>query len=172
MARQGKYAEIVKTLPRLPEDADYQQKVNAVKELLLQGELEMPDGMGYPSSGMIAHAYREARDKKDDLEDELKATQLKLTALEQLLDDRYENDGIKSCVLDDGSTVGIQLEPHASVVDRNANRAWAVANGYESQLSLPWQTINAITKQHRLDGQPDPDGVSVFSKTKVVLRRG
>jgi hypothetical protein len=74
--------------------------------------------------------------------------------------------------LDDGASVRVQYEPHATVVDREANRKWAIANGLENLLSLPWQTVNALTKESLLKGEPEPDGISVTSYPKIVYTKG
>jgi len=46
---------------------------------------------------------------------------------------------------------------------------WCVAEGLERQMSLPWQTTNSLTKARLLEGEPEPDGVTCYAKTKVRL---
>jgi hypothetical protein len=68
--------------------------------------------------------------------------------------------------------VGLQFEPYAVVKDKDAARLWAMANGFERTLQMPWQTLNAEVKERLLNGLAEPDGVVAHSKPKLVRRRG
>jgi hypothetical protein len=48
---------------------------------------------------------------------------------------------------------------------------FVAGGGLERLMSLPWQTVNSLSKERLLDGQPPPPGVDVFAKTKIVLRK-
>lgn len=119
----------------------------------------------------LAKIYRDIRIMKSAFEDQEKVTNVLLEAYKQLLVDQYEVEGISSLKLDNGSSIRTQPEPHAQVTDKDANRKWAIENGLENSLSLPWQTVNALTKEALLQGNEPPDGVTAVSITKVVYTK-
>ena len=71
--------------------------------------------------------------------------------------------------LSSGHSVRTQVEPNAVVRDKSVYRQWCVDNGFGELMVLPWQTTNSITKERLEDGNPEPEGIEVFSRTKVVL---
>jgi hypothetical protein len=159
----GKYSGgVMDGLPRAaPSDPSFQEKVDLAKRTLT---------LSTPAE--LASAYRALRKQKDALDDEAKTLNIQVAAIEQALWDSYEANGISSIKLEDGASVSVQLEPAASVRDHDALRAWAVANGYERSLTMPWQTVNAVAKERLLAGEPSPDGVELAVRTKTVLRKG
>jgi len=71
--------------------------------------------------------------------------------------------------LPDGSTVRVDQEPQARVMDKEAFRLWCIANGYERQMKLHHGTMNGIVKERALAGEPGPDGTETYAYTKVVF---
>lgn len=116
--------------------------------------------------------FCELREERDRLEDERKAVDAKIEALTRLIIDSYEERGVQSVKLDSGASVSMQVEPYAQVVDRDAFREWCIKNGLANALQLPWQSTSSLTKERLLAGDPEPDGVQAFCKSKLVLRRG
>jgi hypothetical protein len=162
----SKYAHIIDGLPRqLGTEPAYQLKINAVKTAMRN-----EDGFKLHASA-LARAYLAIRKEKDTIKEQLSEVDIRLTAISQLLADQYEVEATSSVKLDDGSSVSVQLEPHASVVDRDALRAWAIATGLERSLALPPQTTIALTKERLLQGLPEPDGVKAHVRSKIVYRR-
>lgn len=163
----GKYAEVVKGLPKLPSsDAGFQEKVMARKRELIDN-----DPLKMRSASALAAEYRRLRDSKDEVEQVVSRLNLELEAIGQLLIQQYEADDTSSIALATGGSVSTQLEPYAQVTDRDACRTWAIENGLERSLALPWQTANAIVKERLLKGEPEPPGMKAFVRTKIVLRR-
>jgi hypothetical protein len=163
----GKYAEVVKTLPRLPaSDAGFQEKVASRKRELIDN-----DPLKMRSASALASEYRRLRDSKEEVEQVMSRLNLELEAIGQLLIQQYEADGTSSIALATGGSVSTQLEPYAQVTDRDACRQWAIAEGLERQLALPWQTANSLVKDRLLKGEPEPPGMKAFVRTKIVLRR-
>lgn len=163
----GKYANVLKTLPKLLGDnPSYQIKVNAVKDEVKAD----PDYRQHAS--YLAWRYAELRAEIDDKEAGVSELRMELEAISQLLQDQYEAEGTTLLRLDSGASVAVQPEPYAQVVDKDAFRRWAIANGYEESLALPWQTTNSITKERLLAGEACPAGVTAFVKNKLVLRKG
>lgn len=160
---KGKYSAITPNLPRLDEEKpERQEKLNRIKaELTKNGSL---------SAATIAKLYAISREDMDRLNEEKSVIQLQLDAIEQLLKDRYEEEGLDMVRLDSGASVSVQNEPYAVVKDREAFRLWCLANGYEREMTLHPGTTNSIVKELLLAGEPPPPGVAAFSRTKLYLR--
>lgn len=147
----------------------------------------------------LAQTYMRLRARKDVLKATLSSVQLRLDALMQLIVDQYlvedatsiklsggvnyednlkavlgevERVPIQSIVLPTEPTVRLQFEPYTQVVDKPLNRQWAESMGLKDQLSIHWQTLNFHTKERLEHGEPDPDGVKVYAKPKIVLMKG
>jgi len=183
-------------------EPEYQEKVNAVKRKILEPIPDGVEQEEFPSSAVedfvgditamlqvlndkmiravagdrkavqLARVFRDLRTIKSALEQQEKVTNVLLDAYGQLLVDQYEVEGTTSITLTDGGKVRTQYEPHAKVVDKDANRKWAIANGLENSLTLPWQTVNALTKEALLNGDDAPDGVEAISRPKIVYTKG
>ncbi len=163
MARKGKYADVIDALPKYQgNDPSYQEKIEAVKNSILA-----EDPINRYASTLVQR-YVEIRAEKDAVEEVLKEIQLRLDATSQLLVDSYEVEGTSSMKLVDGPTVRVQYEPHAQVINSELLRQWAITQGLERDLQLPWQTTNKITKEMLLNGENEPDGVVAWSKAKIV----
>jgi hypothetical protein len=170
----SKYAGIIDDLPALPtEDPSYQEKVNEVKASIRAEHVHVPES--------LAKEYQIVRTAKEDLAEELALIQLRLTAVEQLLIEAYENDepgfglygaGPNTVKMANGASVAIQLEPCGKVEDRDRFRLWCVANGLENSLQLHAGTMNSITKERLLEGKDAPDGVKAYVRPKIVWRKG
>lgn len=125
------------------------------------------------NAGTVAKMYRDIRKVKNAMDEQEKTLNIIKAAYEQVLVDQYEAEGMTNLSLDDyiGGAVRYELQPHGAVKDKDANREWAMKSGLERSLSLPWQTINALTKQALLDGLDPPDGVEVTARVKVVYTK-
>lgn len=154
-------------LPRLTEDhteeggGKQRDKINAHKDRVKDF-----------TTSELAHEYTRLRDEKDDIEDELKALNAKLTAVTEMLTDRFESEELTSIGTANGYRVSSQVKPYASVKDKEAWLKWVHENGYDSNLSVPWQTMNSITTQLLEGGYAPPDGVEVYLKSTFRLSRG
>lgn len=163
----GKYAHLVDKLPKiLPEKTPYQEKIEEVKRQIL-GEHEVE---WLPASTLAAD-YRAIRDEIDALEEQVSKATLRLEAVSQMMINQFDVEGLGSLTIADGATVRVQVEPYAQVKDKEAFRLWCIANGLEQSLCLPWASTNSITKERLLSGQPEPDGVEAWQKSKIVLKR-
>jgi hypothetical protein len=127
---------------------------------------------GRRHASVFAKIQRTIRQVKAAHEEEVEARiNLLLMAMEQLVVDQYEVEGTTSIQLDGGGTVRVQYEPHAVVKDREPYRKWCVNEGLETQMSLAWQTTNALLKQRLLEGLDPMPGVEAYSKAKVVVAK-
>jgi hypothetical protein len=160
----SKYAGVIDQLPKmLNTEPAYQEKVNAVK-LNLAGE--------FASASALASEYVMLRGEEDQLDEQLSSLHLRMAAIEQMTTEQFEAEGATSMKLVSGHSLSVQVEPYTRVVDKDATRLWAIANGLERSLALPWQTLNAISKERLLAGEPGPDGTELSARTKLVLRKG
>lgn len=165
MAR-GKYDHIINKLPRfLGSEPEYEVKVTAVKQAMLTEDPALRQ------ASAIAEKYAEMRIEADAYDELMKEFNLRRAAIENLLEEAYEVEGTKSLGLLSGETIRVQYEPHAVTRDKIATRRWAIIHGYEDSLVLPWQSLNKITKDELLAGNPEPDGVVAHAKWKIVMTR-
>jgi hypothetical protein len=147
---------------------------------------------GRPWAAEYARAWHEIRDLRDaiaGLDGRLGAL---LEAMQELMTDAMENEGIKSIKLADGRGVNTYDEPFAQVVDKDRYREWCVHtcdcgmrddnhnegnphwDGHapvtlERSMQLPWSTTNALNKRRLERGLPEAPGVTSWAKT--VVRR-
>lgn len=161
----SKYASILAKLPRLiGEEPEYRKKVEAVAAA-------MKDDPTFESNGSaLARTYVAARAEKAAAEAVLSEINLRIAAVESLLSPQYEAEGTSTIKLDTGESVAIQPEPYAMVADRDAFRQWCLDNGYADAMTLHHQTMNSITKERLLNGEPEPNGVKCYVRDKFVLR--
>lgn len=166
---KSKYAAVLPGLPRLGPETTYQQRVDILKaEMINTNPLK------------LVEQYIAVRRELDTLDATFKWLNLQLEALTQLLvasqdqgDDCWGQYGVgdNAVRLPSGDTVRVKSEPYGRVADKEAFRQWCIANGYERQLQLWPQTMNAITKERLLDGQNPPEGVEVYRKDSLVFVR-
>lgn len=164
----GKYDGIIHKLrlARLGEEPKYQEKVNIVKQ-------EIRESLGARlQASILAGLYEAERDEKAKIQELLSEINLKITALEQLIDEVYEVEDVTNIKLANGSAINVQREPYAQVVDRDEVRIWAIKTGLERSLTLPWQTLNSHVKELLTLGEPLPPGVKLWSRSSVRLTRG
>jgi hypothetical protein len=196
---RGKYAKVIDQLPRsFGTEPNYQAKIDSVRDQILKrpeyegaivldsrkireivaGEREvwlaltqdlikMSKGERYGST--LAKCYRDVRWVKEAL---VSNVNLVMEAYLQLMADQYENEGVTSLTLEDGTNIRVQEEPHAKVVDQDAFRAWVIAEGLERSLQLPWQTTNKIAKDRLLAGEAEPPGIELSRRVKIVKTEG
>ncbi|CAB4189676.1 hypothetical protein UFOVP1196_7 [uncultured Caudovirales phage] len=162
----GKYDAVIQKLPRsLNTEPAYQLKVNAVKDAMREE---------YPlQAGALGVLYAELRAEKEYFESHLSDVNLRIKAAEQLLADQCEVEGENSVWVPHGGgyTIRMQVEPYAAVVDKEAFRQWCIAQGLERDMGLLWTKTNSITKELLLEGQPEPDGVTISAVTKFVMSK-
>lgn len=196
----GKYAGITSKLPKYENpDVSYAQKTRDRKaELLVSDNGLQPDEtdkavnekleqalqllteanhliIGYlkgsQSPALVGRAYKTIRIMKDRMAEQEYDVNLTIAAFEQLLPEIYEREDMTNVHMANGGSVGVQWEPYAKVVDRDAHREWCIKEGLIRSMTIPWQTTNALTKERLISGLPAPDGVEASAKPKVVLRK-
>lgn len=198
----GKYDAILaaNNYPKVLEEPGRQAKIDAMKTEILDGPadeegpitqeeaLEVMEGVkdtmlklvtrlqkmsqGKRQGRILMHVWRTLRQVKDLYEVGEKELNLVLDAYAQLLIDQYENEGTSTIKDIHGNGARTEAAPYASVIDKDAVRKWAMKNGFERELQMHHQTLNAIMKRLLLEGQPTPDGIKIGTHTKVVIING
>jgi len=192
----SKYESIVDKLPReFGTESHFQEKVNEIKKQILESPPDEKDLSsdaledlvievtalqsvindslikavgGQPTAARLTQIWTDLRKMKDSFDEQEKVTNALLEAYKQILVDQCEEEGLATVKFRDGSGMRLQYEPNGRVVDREANRKWAMNTGLENLLSLPWQTVNSLTKQALLRGEDAPPGVEATTRVKVV----
>ena len=165
-SKNKSYHDMLRKLPPLPSEDPPERKVrlDAAREAIL-----IEEG-GNPTAPALVHRYKVLRDAKDAAEAVVKDINLQLDAVSELLADQFDAEDVTSLRTKE-ALVSVYVEPYTSVQDHDSLREWCIAQGLERSLRLPWQTVNSITKQRLEDGLPEPDGVTIFAKTKIRLER-
>jgi len=177
---KGKWGHLVGVLPKLEkaETPERQDQIDLLRQEIIEEYQKEHDG-AVPTSGYLVDQYLACRDAKDAVKAQLHDLELELETLTKMITDNYEAEGISNLHTSDGASVGMHYEPFVVVKDKDANRQWAVKNGLERLLSLPWQTLNSEVKAALESGKAvydgeklvgGPDGVDVFLVTKFTKR--
>lgn len=159
---RGKYKGLV--LPRmLGVKPSALQKVQALREQIIQD----PEFKRHASS--IAQTYAALRVEAEEKAAELDEIKTRLTAVLLIMNEQYENEDTLSLTLAGVGSIRVQPEPHAIVMDKEANRRWCKEHGYEGLMVVPWGTINRVTKEMLMAHKGEPTGVTAFMRPKVVF---
>lgn len=189
----SKYADVIGGLdPLPPEEPEYQAKIQTVKdqigilpaetlgemyEIARRGELDEPTRDTFIDG--LADTIQLLG--KEGVEEILSRINLRIAAMEQLLSESYDREedgwglygGSPTTVrLPNGTSISVQPEPSAKVLDKEVFRLWCIRNGLEGSLQLHPSTAIALAKERLLAGEPDPDGMKTYSRVKVVMRKG
>jgi len=154
----GKYVSVIGNLERLPTERSerVKEKVSALRGQRME---------------VLGETYVDLRAEKKAAEEVLSEIEERLAAVEFVLVDSFEAGNISSIkIFDRDKTISHQKAPHATVQDKQALREWCLNNNMGDELTLPWQTLNALSKELLLSGQPEPDGVKLYSRDTLVLR--
>jgi hypothetical protein len=132
----------------------------------LREEMSKLGGKSIPE---IAVVLNERREEKENLEKALKDTNLCLEAATRVLLNEMETQQVDS-IKTAGYSYSRSPEPYPQTTDREALRAWALAE-MPDNLALPFQTLRALTKQRLEDGDALPPGVEAFIKWGISRRK-
>lgn len=164
MAKPGKYAHVISKLPRLlGEEPANRDKVNAVKDAI-----RAEPGFQLHAS-TLAKMYAEIREEKEAVEVTLSEVNVRLNAVSEMMIEQFEVEGVTTLKSASGRAISVSLQPYTQVVDKEACRLWAIAQGLEQQMTLPWMTLNGLAKKMLLEGEEPPAGTTIFAKTQIRL---
>lgn len=158
MAKKGKYAHVINTLPKFPGEVERRDIVEAVKQeiknapaLLTEHTVEelvdeMDDSFKYlvdilkRETGGKQHAaefgrvYAELRSIKDMISSWESDVNLLLEAYQWLMIEQMEVEGLTAMRLANGQPVSTFDEPYAQVVDKEAFRRWCMTPADECMV--------------------------------------
>lgn len=160
--------------PPLPEDSDYQQKINAVKDALRTRVASgVAKGEAASDHAAIVAMFEAAYDEKDRLEEATSANNLEIAALEQMLRVSMETQGVQDGFKSERFTYFPQPSPYPKVDDKAKLLAWVKESGQEELLSLNYQTLRGIVAEALgpNGSRVIPDGVTVFVKESISRRK-
>jgi len=157
----GKYSHVLEGLAKeVRGDASSRERVDEIKEKL--------DGH---SSAELANAYGALRLEKANHEALEKDLNLRITAVEETLWSKFEDEEITSLKLKNGRTVRVEVAPVAKVIDKLSLAQWVRDNGLERLLSLHASTVTSLSNERLLAGEPLPSGVELKTRTKTVYTK-
>jgi hypothetical protein len=157
----GKWTAFKSKLSAFELEPDYAAKVEAAKGAYI--------GL---STAEMAWEFSLNRNTKQKLENEIKLTNIELEALSQLLVNDLESSDMQKVQLTSGETCYINSEPYTTVIDKEKLMAWVKKSKLQNLLTLPWQTLNGMSKGRLLSGREPISGTSVFLKTAIRIRGG
>lgn len=164
---KSKYAHVIGKVPKEMPGGEprFRDAVEARKRELVGVETAL---IGRVKPAALGLRYQAIRKQKELLSEQESALNVEQAALEELLQTVFEEEGLKSLQLEDGSTIAVSHEPQATVIDKEGLIAWAKENGYERMLTLYAQTVNSIAKEILAEGGEvamgeAPDGTPILT---------
>ena len=162
----GKYSSLRGKIPDFVPEANYQTKVNERKQELL-GDVPNPE---HANVAYLAYLYSSQRDKKSELEDQVKDINMTLAALEQVIGEKMQTDQQQSLTLTGGASLYLQDDIYPATEDRNAVIQWVKDTNQEQLLSITPQTLKGLVRTLLEEGKDVMPGVKVFLKTGLRFR--
>lgn len=163
----GKYSHLKGKLTQFTEESDYQQKVNNKKaEILTEMKLDGQEASMFNLGDILVRA----RLRKANLEAEVKAENLIIAAMTQVLVDRLESEDYTSLKLNNGVSLSIKDDVYCSVADKKAFYDWIEETDQMDLLTVNYQTMSALTKGYLTDGKEAPPGVATYFKQGITVR--
>lgn len=161
----GKYDALTARLPKLPvelqqDDPNRQYEVEQKKKLIVERT---------PSA--LVTQYAALRKESEAMDETQHDLGLRKEAMEQLLIEVYEGEGITNLNVKGVGALRTQYAPYTRVTDKAELHAWCLEKGFGSQMTLPWMTLNSTVSEILLSGEEPPPGVDVYIKPKLVLTR-
>ena len=192
----SKWEKVLPSLtPLPPEDDKLQTEINGIKQEITDAETHTPESLAktyirtrmgeIEDPQLVNSTFAEFADQvmtlfgKEGLELLLKKVNKRLMAISQLLDESLDRDepgwgqygaGPTTVKLSSGATVSVQYKPACKVKDKEQFRRWCIDNGLEQSLQLWPTTMQSISSQKLLEGEPLPDGVVAHSTYTIVYR--
>ncbi len=150
------------SLPLLKEEGPYQRRVDLTKDDI-RAEEDFQDTPAH-----LARLYMAQRKLKDEVEALLKDVNLRLTAITQMLDEKFDEQGLDAVRID-GRLVSVSRKPYPIVTDPEAYLKWVIRKGLKNKLSVHWQTTRAIVTERLENGEAPPPGVEVYLQPSFRL---
>jgi len=147
----GKWSHLVGKLKDKPVDPSYEEALLArVDELMSQDK------------ATLAATYDKYEEHVIKIEKDLKETKFLQEAISRAMLRKFADEGLESAVIGGHKWTPVP-EPYASVSDKALFLAWAEEHMHDN-LTIPWQTLNAVAKAALESGDELPAGTDVFLK--------
>jgi hypothetical protein len=157
----GKYSNLKGKLVKFEVEPEWQQKIDQLK----------PDMMKLKNAD-LGELFSGLKDRKSELEGQIRELNTQLEAISQVLIERMETDAIQNFKTSDGTTIFIKDEPYTSTSDKQALFQWIRDTEQEDLFSVHYQTLSAIVKERLESGEELPPGVAVYMKSSIQRRAG
>lgn len=175
MSKGSKWAFLKGKYDKLPLDADYQAKVDAVlnspapKWALGIADSDLELSIRLLSDEQVKQLYLRTRKRSDNLAKKMAVLNLEEEAFCRLFCERFEDAGEMSKTFTDGVTIRVSSEPYPTCKDKGALDKWLEKKGLLGLKTLNFQTMQSMVKE-RLEGKVNealPDGIEVYLKDKL-----
>ena len=161
----GKYKHLRGKLETFQQPEAFQKKVDDEKREII-GASESVDASRSYLASLFADHYK----KKKEHERAIKALNVKLTALSQLLTDKLQSEAEELVQLSSGGTVYLKDSIYPSVKDKDAFMKWVAREHLAAALAMPFKTLQSICIELSEKGKKIPPGISVYLKTEAQVR--
>lgn len=158
----GKYSQFKDKLVRFEsDDSDFVAKVHQAKLLFLESAT---------ADHEFGSMLMDAKNLKATHEHAVSQLNVNIEALERILADSFENNGLTSMKTAAGSFF-IEDKPMVTITDKAAFNKWIHDTGQQDLLQVLYQTAAAITKEKLLNGELLPPGTEVRMKVGIGTRK-
>lgn len=121
------------------------------------------------SMEVLSESLSQWNSKKKEIEDTLKAANLQIAAIERVILERMEEQGLAS-VEAAGYRLTVSAEPYFAKRDGAKLREWAQQTNQEDLLTINSQTLTSLAKTHFLEHGEPPPGVELTNAYKTLSR--
>lgn len=120
------------------------------------------------NNSQVKDLYVQVRKALDEVNARVSVLETQKAALTYLFINRMEEDDVTRYPFTDGVSLGASFEPIPNVKDKTKLKEWVKETGQEDILTVNYQTLASIVKQMLLEGQPIPEFIEVFMKSKLT----
>lgn len=167
MAKKEKFDK--KNLVRYqPDNTPFQQKVDEAK---LDFRSHNREGGPLENKVTMAKELRKIIRSKEELETQISELNVKIEALNQMLVDELEDEGITKFTLPEGLTTYQEQRVYVAIQDKEKFYEWIDANGLDDLYTVHSSTASALVKERLENGQELPPGAAAFLKASIRFRQ-
>lgn len=122
---------------------------------------------------VMAKRLRDAKDKKDELEEALTGTNKEIDELSKKLAERLESDGVDSIRVPDVGTVYIQIKNRPNVTDQDGLHMYLRENGHGAMIkeTIHPMTLIGFVNERLKNNEELPPSINNFQQKLAVIRR-
>lgn len=165
----GKYSEVTKGLELAPPtDQKKWQKIiqrrqELTKELGKDGKPPTPHDIGL--------LYDTLRLQEEELKEAMSINDTDQQALERMLIDWMEDNGVNSVRLSNGVSLFLQDSVYPGMENQAEFYKWVKDTNQESLFTVNWQTMKSTVSNMLVEGKPVPPGIKAYKKAGINRRK-